>query len=146
VPRARGGARRDELRAGAAQIRKGAVTTPKIKAGTLLATHFKRGQLPAGPPGPAGPAGTAGLSEYEIVSGSNTNSNSYANGLTVNCRGGKRAIAGGPILGYFHFQYGPFARMSAPTANGADWRVETHTPGLQGSWQMTVYVICARVS
>ena len=51
---------------GAAQIKKNAVTGAKVKNGTLTATDFTAGQLPAGPkgdagsPGPAGPAGTTG--------------------------------------------------------------------------------------
>jgi hypothetical protein len=52
---------------GAAQIKKNAVTGAKVKNGTLAATDFKAGQLPAGPqgptgnPGPQGPKGDTGL-------------------------------------------------------------------------------------
>ncbi|MBS1881804.1 MAG: collagen-like protein [Actinobacteria bacterium] len=51
---------------GAAQIRKGAVRSPQVKDGSLLARDFRPGQLPAGAqgprgaPGPAGPQGQAG--------------------------------------------------------------------------------------
>jgi hypothetical protein len=68
---------------GTPQLKKAAVTGAKVKQRTLVASHFKVGQLPAGPPGPAGaqgPAGSAGaqgqagaqgpagLSEYEVPS------------------------------------------------------------------------------
>ena len=43
-----------------AQLGKNAVTSPKVKNGSLRAVDFKAGQLPAGAPGPAGPAGAAG--------------------------------------------------------------------------------------
>ena len=48
---------------GTPQLRKNAVTTAKVKNGSLLAKDFRAGQLPAGPagsPGPAGPGGSAG--------------------------------------------------------------------------------------
>lgn len=44
---------------GTAQLRNGAVTAAKVKAHSLLARNFKRGQLPAGPrglPGAPGPS------------------------------------------------------------------------------------------
>jgi hypothetical protein len=45
---------------GNAQLKKDAVTSIKVKNGSLLKADFKAGQLPAGAPGPAGPAGPAG--------------------------------------------------------------------------------------
>jgi hypothetical protein len=43
-----------------AKLATGAVTARKVKAHSLLARDFKRGQLPSGPQGPRGPAGAAG--------------------------------------------------------------------------------------
>jgi hypothetical protein len=43
-----------------ADIANNAVTSNKVKNGSLLAVDFKAGQLPQGPAGPAGPAGIAG--------------------------------------------------------------------------------------
>ena len=40
-----------------AQLAKNAVTSPKVKNGSLRAVDFKAGQLPAGAPGPAGAEG-----------------------------------------------------------------------------------------
>ena len=45
---------------GTAQLRSNAVTSAKVRNGSLLRADFRRGQIPAGPRGPAGPAGTAG--------------------------------------------------------------------------------------
>jgi hypothetical protein len=45
---------------GTAQLKNGAVTSVKVKAGSLKASNFATGQLPAGTAGPAGPAGPAG--------------------------------------------------------------------------------------
>lgn len=45
---------------GTAQLKNDAVTTKKVKNGTLVAADFKAGQIPAGAAGPAGPAGAPG--------------------------------------------------------------------------------------
>jgi len=45
---------------GTRQLRRGAVTSAKVKDRSLLAKDFKRGQLPRGAAGPAGPAGAPG--------------------------------------------------------------------------------------
>lgn len=45
---------------GTPQLKNNAVTTLKVKNGSLLKGDFKAGQIPAGPAGPAGAAGAAG--------------------------------------------------------------------------------------
>jgi hypothetical protein len=45
---------------GTVQLKANAVTTQKVKNGTLMKADFKAGQVPVGPVGPAGPAGPAG--------------------------------------------------------------------------------------
>jgi hypothetical protein len=45
---------------GTPQLRNNAVTTAKVRNGSLLRADFKRNQIPAGPAGQAGPAGEAG--------------------------------------------------------------------------------------
>lgn len=45
---------------GTLQLKANAVTSTKVKNGSLLKADFKAGQIPAGPVGPAGPAGPAG--------------------------------------------------------------------------------------
>ncbi len=64
---------------GTVQLKKDAVVSAKVKDGSLLASDFKNGQLPAGPagapgasgpPGPAGPAGPAGATGAAGATGS----------------------------------------------------------------------------
>lgn len=45
---------------GPLQLRTDAVTSPKVKAGSLLASDFKAGQIPRGPRGFQGPKGASG--------------------------------------------------------------------------------------
>jgi hypothetical protein len=45
---------------GKAQIRRNAITSPKVRDRSLLARDFKKGQLPQGKTGPAGPQGAVG--------------------------------------------------------------------------------------
>jgi hypothetical protein len=45
---------------GTAQLKSDAVTSLKVKNGSLLKVDFKSGQIPAGTAGPAGPVGAAG--------------------------------------------------------------------------------------
>jgi hypothetical protein len=52
---------------GAKHLKKNAITTKKIRNGTLLRADFKRGQLPRGVRGPAGPAGERGPSDARHV-------------------------------------------------------------------------------
>jgi hypothetical protein len=58
---------------GAKHVKKNAITTKKIRNGTLLRADFKRGQLPRGLRGPAGPAGQRGPSDVrQIADGATT--------------------------------------------------------------------------
>ncbi len=45
---------------GTAQLRTGAVTGEKVRTGSLIASDFAEGELPAGPRGPSGPQGLPG--------------------------------------------------------------------------------------
>jgi Collagen triple helix repeat (20 copies) len=127
---------------GATQIKKGAVTSLKVKDGTLLASDFKAGQLPAGPqgnagakgdPGPQGPKGDTGPSgatgpkgekgdsgpagppsgANAVIRRANTAIPANSNGLSqVSCAPGEHATGGG---GYFADVYaGDAIYMSRP--------------------------------
>lgn len=54
---------------GTAQLKKNAVTSPKVKNGALLRKDFKSGQLPRGEQGPQGPQGPAGIATIRAVDG-----------------------------------------------------------------------------
>jgi hypothetical protein len=43
------------------QIAKSTITSANVKSHSLLASNFKKGQIPAGATGPMGPQGAAGL-------------------------------------------------------------------------------------
>jgi hypothetical protein len=65
---------------GTAQLKKNAVTSPKVKDGTLQKKDFKPGQLPAGQQGPrgeAGPRGAEGPRGEQGVAGQRGPSNAY---------------------------------------------------------------------
>lgn len=100
---------------GTAQLRGGAVTSTKVKNGSLLAKDFKKGQLPAagrtgpagaagapGPQGPAGPAGAdgaagprGGFSSVITRSATQTIARSDTRNVLVACRSGEIAVGGG---------------------------------------------------
>jgi hypothetical protein len=101
---------------GSKQLKKDAVTSPKVKPGSLLLSDFRRSQRAAlrGPQGPQGPQGVQGsrgekgdkgdtgtqgppgLSGLErvYVSGVGNNSNSPKNTVAT-CPAGKVAVGGG---------------------------------------------------
>lgn len=96
------------------QLKANAVTTEKIKNGTLLAADFRRRQLPrgatgargatgmTGPQGPQGQRGTPGISNYKVVvnpeiaapAGTQTSNSADCPAQTTVISGGV-AIAGG---------------------------------------------------
>ena len=113
---------------GTAHLKKGAVTGPKIKAQTLVARHFKQGQLPAGPQGAAGPAGPqgpagpggtagpAGIARAERTTRSSRLADSVTNSTgaaaTATCPQGMKAIGGGVGSSWTHSTYGPVTSVS----------------------------------
>jgi hypothetical protein len=93
---------------GGAQLKKNAVTSPKVKNRSLLARDFARGQLPRGPrgargpTGPAGPRGERGLTGPAGAAGAAGATNVTVrvgpdvSGLsTASCLAGERAVGGG---------------------------------------------------
>jgi hypothetical protein len=120
----------------ASKLRKNAVGTAKVKDGSLLATDFKAGQLPAGPRGPKGDAGAAGapgISGYQFVTGADVAVAPGQFGTAfVDCPAGKKVIGGGggsedsaaiTFLGpYMNHQWAVAARNdSAYNAHIAAW-------------------------
>lgn len=135
---------------GGAQLKKNAVTSPKVKNRSLLARDFARGQLPRGargpagprgaqgPAGPAGPAGAAGATNATVRVGTEV-----AGISTASCLAGERAVGGGG---------------TATGADGALWDSgPTQLAGTPTSWEaraidvttatiddpVVAYVVCA---
>jgi hypothetical protein len=136
---------------GTAQLKANAVVSSKVKDGSLLATDFKAGQLPAGPPGPtgatgaAGPAGPPGLSGYQIVTGRNVEMNSIHNSVGVQCPLGEKAIGGGGGTGGGIVPGdGPYITDSEPSVDGTGWYVDT-SRATSGYSTLVAYAICANV-
>jgi hypothetical protein len=87
-------------------IAKNAVTSKKVKDGTLLAQDFRSGQLPTGPQGERGPQGAPGAqgeagaaAATNIVARKGAETSCSGSGCqveaTVSCQPGERATGGG---------------------------------------------------
>ena len=150
---------------GTAQLKKDAVTGPKVKNGSLTAADLKPGTLgaaPAGPkgdtgpkgdpgaqgpkgekgdPGDRGPAGPAGISGHRVV---------LSNGLTLNpgksasaiavCPTGEKALGGG-----FQLSPGATATFSSTDANHETWIVTARNDAATQGWVQAV-AICGTVA
>lgn len=121
-----------------------AVTSAKVLNGSLLASDFKAGQLPAGPTGPQGPAGTPGLSAVETVNATSATNSSTSRTMGIACPSGKRLIAGGAKLN------GSFTTVAIQQSfpnNDNTWTADAReiTPNA-GSWSLTAFAVCAIVA
>jgi hypothetical protein len=144
---------------GEVQIKRNAITSPKVKNGSLLAADFKGGQLPAGSQGPAGEQGAAGpagpkgdkgdpgatgasgVSGYEVVLSSKVVNNVSLADHTAVCPAGKKALGGGATSNALSALNGPFLALSRPLPDGSGWQaVSART--VAGSWQHIVFVVC----
>jgi hypothetical protein len=135
-----------------AKIGANAVTSDKVKNGSLLKGDFKAGQLPAGPTGPEGPAGTAGavgavgISDYEIVSGASASGSGTVQGANVSCPAGKKAIGGGATTSVGAVG-GPMVQKSRPFDNGGGWEATgVEASAYAGNWVTTAWAICAKIA
>ena len=153
---------------GTKQLKKAAVTSLKVKDGSLLAADFKAGQLPAGPQGPkgdtgpsgpkgaqgpqglqgaqgpagpAGPQGPVGISGYQQVFSVGTVYAGETAEKTVTCPTGKKPLGGGVWTDE------PYVRTIYAFPNTAltGWSAQVQNSG-QVAKQFSVHVICASVS
>ena len=150
---------------GAGQLKSNAVTSSKVKDGSLGVADFNAGALPAGPQGPKGDAGEAGpqgvqglpgqsgpkgdtgapgVSAYEELTGHSAAAIApgQVGEALVKCPAGKKAF-GGELSGNSGAYFAPDAFEAM--AGGAGWYVEAKNVGAV-SGQLTVAVICAAVS
>lgn len=150
---------------GNASLRANAVTSIKVKNGSLLARDFRSGQLPRGPrgfdgpAGPAGPAGAAGPSGVANITVREADAamgpGAVAAGLAA-CPSGQRATGGGVYQGDSTPDREDHVIRSAPvnstggtnftlvpngqTANA--WYGAGYNAGSNGA-TLRVYVVCA---
>jgi hypothetical protein len=140
-------------------IKKASLGGSLVKKNTLLASHFKAGQLPAGPQGPQGaqgaqgpqgPQGTTGLAAREIVSALTVTSSSNTKFLVLTCPAGKVALGGGGQVLYPAGNWvGSEVALSSSLPNGAGWivrAVEAGPVAAPGTWQLEGHVVCAAVA
>jgi hypothetical protein len=125
---------------GKKQLKKNAVTTAKVKNGSLLSADFKAGQLPAGPrgqQGPQGPQGPQGAQGPPGQAGVPTvtvrSSPEETNSATADCNTGEAALGGGGTSSDgFIWDTGPNVNSGTPTgwtaqalqADGSDATVQ----------------------
>jgi len=126
---------------GTKQLKKNAVSSAKVKNGSLLRGDFKAGQLPAGPQGvqgPQGPQGPAGATNVTVRVGPDV-----AGTSTASCQSGERAVGGGGIAtgtdGVL-WASNPTPTSGTPTGWEADAVVRT---GVTTSDTVQAYVVCA---
>ncbi len=83
---------------GAKQLKKNAVTTAKVKDGSLLSTDFKAGQIPAGPRGLTGLPGPAGKDAFGALvykSAEAENLSGDQSFVEASCDSGEHVVGGG---------------------------------------------------
>jgi hypothetical protein len=132
---------------GAAQLKKNAVTSPKVKPGSLLVSDFKGSQRanlvgpqgargPQGERGPQGISGAAGATNVTVRFGASAPRDS-----TAFCSVGERAVGGGGFTSdanSFLYDSSPSQTSGTPTS----WDASAEdTSGADATVQ--AYVICA---
>lgn len=144
---------------GTAQLKANAVTSVKVKNGSLLKADFKAGQLPAGAVGPAGPSGPAGaagaagptgptgpagISGYEIVEAQTADDSVSPKFSRAACPAGKKALGGGAVINNTGFDTAAY--YSYPDGSSAWYGGYKEDTPTAGNWWGRTYVICATVS
>jgi hypothetical protein len=134
---------------GTKQLKRNAVTSPKVKDRSLLAKDFKAGQLPAGrrgaqgPVGPAGPAGAAGARGPAGATNVTVRAGTTQSGFSIaSCTGAERAVGGGgftdPVDGGSLYESAPGVETGTPT----DW-IASAQDSTGADVDVTAYVVCA---
>ena len=139
---------------GPLQLKNDAVTSVKVKNGSLLARDFRADQLPqgpvgpAGPPGPAGAAGAAGppgVAGLQPVFTTSVIDSSSTRTLTAVCPTGKVALGGGVLASPVNTP--GVAITGSYLANATTWTASAReVVATSDSWGLNVVVICATVA
>lgn len=121
-------------------IKQGAVTSSKVRDGTLRGIDFRPGEIPPGP------AGDPGLSGLEVVYASSGSDSSPTKEAVAECPAGKKVTGGGVLVSGAK---GAVPTQSAPGAvpNPVSWyglaKEVVDTPG---DWAVITYAVCATVA
>jgi hypothetical protein len=150
---------------GAKQLRKNAVTSPKVKPGSLLLSDFRRSQRarlrgPQGPQGPQGAQGTrgekgekgdtgaqgapglSGYQQFDDFSAFDSTSPKSANAF---CPAGMKVIGGGATINGAESNIA--LKGDIPRSNGSGWVATAYeTAPEAGNWNVNARAICANVA
>jgi hypothetical protein len=130
---------------GPLQLKANAVTSVKVKNGSLLRADFRAGQIPAGPAGPAGAQGAPGTSGLQSVFTTSPINSTATRTLTAACPSGKTALGGGVAV--TPTTASEVAITTSYLANATTWTASAHEVNAQAaSWGLNVVVICALVA
>lgn len=133
---------------GPLQLKNNAVTSVKVKNGSLLRGDFRAGQIPAGPAGPAGaagPAGPPGLSGLQAVFTTGAAASTATRTLTAACPSGKVAVGGGVTT--TPVNTAAVAITASYLANGTTWTGSAREIVATGAnWALNAVVLCATVA
>jgi hypothetical protein len=136
---------------GTIHLRNNAVTSVKVRNGSLLRADFRAGQIPAGPAGatgpagPAGPQGPPGASGLQTVFTTSAVNSDTTRTLTASCPSGKVAIGGGVAV--TPSSASEVAITASYLANATTWTASAQEVNAQtASWGLNVVVICATIA
>jgi hypothetical protein len=130
---------------GTLQLKNNAVTSAKVKNGSLLRRDFKAGQIPAGPAGPAGPVGPPGMSALQSVFTTSAVNSNPTRTLTASCPGGKLAVGGGVAISPVNTS--GVAVTSSYLGSPTTWTAAAREiVGTGASWGLNAVVLCAVVA
>jgi hypothetical protein len=144
---------------GPTQLRRDAVSSSKIKDGSLRLKDFKAGQVPAGPAGPAGPRGASGAAGPVGPAGVQGPAGpSTLPVLDYNVSEALTIAAGKTTYDIVHCDTGQHVVGGGVQSSGAGMTVDSSWPDGTTGWNawvrndandsrtFTVYVICASTS
>jgi hypothetical protein len=151
------------------KLARGAVTSSKVKDGSLLPADFARGQLPVGPAGQTGPAGapgergsdgapgSPGISGLHIVTADSAADTTNPKVVVAPCPSGEAAVGGGGQVFTTVPAQQDALRTSGPVVGGdtqptsgvpTGWRVNAvqDTADTTNAWTARAYALCATVA
>jgi hypothetical protein len=136
---------------GTIHLRNNAVTSVKVRNGSLLRADFRAGQIPAGPAGatgpagPAGPAGPPGASGLQTVFTTSAIDSSSPKTLTATCPSGKVALGGGVAVA--PSSVNEVGLTTSYLASSTTWTASAREfDATATNWGLNVVVICATVA